>query len=363
MGRAVSRARGAAAITVAVLGLAAPAFGQAGSCTRFNIESLSIGSSLGLVRSRLGREGVAATLVRDGRPDTTSVEYVVGDRTIYIEYDHRIDRKPEAKVALLRTAIQPSEEAIQGLVRRFGPPTVGPAEGSQDPVVWLDTPCGVAATVYRRAGSWWSGDVGTFLQLDTMEVARAGLSPASPYLAGAPAVQPEAAERTVAADGAAAAGVAAVAASDPPAPTPAPTDGVPSDGSVPPPVSDPPPAPSDPAPAITPPETAVQAAEPDALPGYTPSTIAFDRLPERIAAAPPVYPANLRLMGVKGRVELALTVRVDGTVGDVRVVKADPPGRGFEPAAMAAVKRWRYRPATLRSVPTEAEVAVVIEFK
>jgi len=322
-----------------------PAQSPTGECGRFAIESLSIGSPVGLVRARLGREGVATN-------NGTTVEYVVGDRAIQVRYDHRIDRKPEAKIAMLRTSIQPTDEAIEALVRRFGPPSSDPKapapaeEGSdgattQATVVWLDPTCGVTATVYRRVGSWWSGDVGTFLQLERLEAARPGASPPIASVA---------------------AGTAAATVAAPQSPP------VVENGARPPAAELPPPpnlaieatveAAKDGRPAAVAPRSTAPA------PIFTPVLGApVDRLPERIAAAPPIYPANLRLMGVRGTVRLSVTVRVDGLVGDVQVTKADPPGRGFEAAALAAVKRWRYKPATLRSVPTEAEIEVVIEFK
>lgn len=315
-----------------------------GVCGRYTVESMAIGMPLSLVRARYGREGVMTNLAREGQPDTTAVEYVIDKQTIYVEYDHRVDRKPEARIATLRIALPPTQESVERLIRRFGPPTVAPerrpdesGETAPDGIVWIDTHCELVAAVYRRSGSWWSGDVGTFFQLDTLDAVRRGRSPASAYVAGTAALAPATATAT------AAGATAAESAPPPPA----------ADGAAAPPAAaaaDPVPADPTPAPAIA---TSAQAV----------SFSGVDQLPQRIASAPPIYPANLRLMGVTGRVTLAVTVRTDGTVGDVRVAKAEPPDRGFEPAAVAAVKRWRYKPATLRSVPTEAEVEVVIDFR
>ena len=58
----------------------------------------------------------------------------------------------------------------------------------------------------------------------------------------------------------------------------------------------------------------------------------------------PGYPPAVRAIGIEGSVEVALTVLADGTVGWVRVMRADPPGY-FEQAALAGVRGWRFEPA------------------
>ncbi len=58
----------------------------------------------------------------------------------------------------------------------------------------------------------------------------------------------------------------------------------------------------------------------------------------------PAYPPAVREIGLEGTVEVALTVLADGTVGWVRVLRADPPGY-FEQAAIAGVRAWRFKPA------------------
>ena len=382
-------------------------------CSRYDIESLTVGSPLGYVRSRFGRESLTTNLVRPGQHDTTAVDYVIRGRAIYVEYDHRIDRKPEAKIAVLRASVPSTEDAVQDIVRHFGTPTVSPerkpdGDGQLPPpdgFVWVDPSCGIVATIYRRAGSWWSGDVGTFLQLEAVDTVRQGTSAALPYLQGTSAL----AALTTPPQG------AAPASDDAPAPAPVADGNKVAEASPPPPAaitlptaaaaahhateiapetpsaealkSAPPPSSAaqraQPPPVTTKPGTQVQetpppqpsveslkpeppaAEEPESAPARPSVKFApyVDTAPQRIASPPPAYPANLRMMGVTGRVSLVAVVRIDGTIGDVRVVKAEPSGRGFEQAATTGVKRWRYKPATLRGVPTESEVEVNIEFK
>jgi TonB family protein len=57
----------------------------------------------------------------------------------------------------------------------------------------------------------------------------------------------------------------------------------------------------------------------------------------------PQYPASAQERGTGGWVDLAFTVRVDGSITDLSVTGAEPAGI-FEQAAMSAVRRWRYEP-------------------
>jgi TonB family protein len=56
----------------------------------------------------------------------------------------------------------------------------------------------------------------------------------------------------------------------------------------------------------------------------------------------PAFPSAARSMRASGTVELTLRVREDGTVEDARTVSCTRPGVGFEAAAQAAARRFRY---------------------
>ena len=58
---------------------------------------------------------------------------------------------------------------------------------------------------------------------------------------------------------------------------------------------------------------------------------------------------------------VAYTVDVEGKTQDVRVESSEPPGV-FDKAATSAVRRWRYEPATVDGVPTEARLRISIRF-
>jgi TonB family protein len=64
---------------------------------------------------------------------------------------------------------------------------------------------------------------------------------------------------------------------------------------------------------------------------------------ERIRYVAPVYPEAAGVSGRAGTVDLEFTVRADGSVSDVVVSQADPPGV-FDSAATDAVRKWRFKP-------------------
>jgi TonB family protein len=80
---------------------------------------------------------------------------------------------------------------------------------------------------------------------------------------------------------------------------------------------------------------------------------------ELIQRVAPVYPLAARSLGVKGTVSLVATISVTGEVSAVRVVSGD---QVLRQAAVDAVKRWRYRPATLNGAPTESTAEVTLNF-
>jgi TonB family protein len=75
----------------------------------------------------------------------------------------------------------------------------------------------------------------------------------------------------------------------------------------------------------------------------------------------PVYPPAVRELGIEGVVEVALTVLRDGSVGWVRVIRADPRGY-FEQAASESVRGWRFAPATQQGAPVECRLRTRVRF-
>jgi TonB family protein len=73
-----------------------------------------------------------------------------------------------------------------------------------------------------------------------------------------------------------------------------------------------------------------------------------------VKTVPPVYPAIALKMRVEGTVKLDATVDPDGSVSDVKVVSGH---QLLAPAAVEAVKKWKYE-----SGDGKASQAVSVEF-
>jgi TonB family protein len=81
------------------------------------------------------------------------------------------------------------------------------------------------------------------------------------------------------------------------------------------------------------------------------------RTPARIVDVPPVLPEEAARKGIRGTVILEVTIDVDGTVKDARVLRSVPM---LDAAALEAVRHWRYEPTTVegKSVPVIMTVTV-----
>jgi TonB family protein len=88
---------------------------------------------------------------------------------------------------------------------------------------------------------------------------------------------------------------------------------------------------------------------------------AADAPPGLVERVQPVYPVAARSLHAEGRVTLRLAVQPDGRVGRALVEECSRPGLGFEAAALAAVKHWRYEPVPLQS--GSRNVTVTIHFQ
>lgn len=73
-----------------------------------------------------------------------------------------------------------------------------------------------------------------------------------------------------------------------------------------------------------------------------------------------VYPPDKLAQGIGAKVELLVTVERDGTVGDATVAVSG--GAEFDVAAVDAVKRWRFIPATRSGTPIRARIRIPFHF-
>jgi protein TonB len=75
----------------------------------------------------------------------------------------------------------------------------------------------------------------------------------------------------------------------------------------------------------------------------------------------PAYPAQARAEGVEGTVDLELVVDAAGSLERARVVRGV--GHGLDDAALAAVRAFRFTPATKGGHPVRARIGWSIAFR
>lgn len=83
-------------------------------------------------------------------------------------------------------------------------------------------------------------------------------------------------------------------------------------------------------------------------------------VPTTIERTRPKYPAELRSAGLSGEATIFFVVKADGAVADALVIKAND--TRFGDAALAAVRQWKFRPATVDGKPVNCRLMVPIQF-
>jgi protein TonB len=83
--------------------------------------------------------------------------------------------------------------------------------------------------------------------------------------------------------------------------------------------------------------------------------------PEPLRKVDPKYPPALISARVQGEVILYAVIRKDGTVDSIQVVKGVDPQ--LDQNAMAALAKWKFRPAARNGEPVELEAVVHIPFR
>ncbi len=73
----------------------------------------------------------------------------------------------------------------------------------------------------------------------------------------------------------------------------------------------------------------------------------------------PVYPALARAARVQGDVVLSAVIDTNGQIQNLQLVSGHPM---LVPAALAAVKQWRYKPYLLNGQPVEVETTITVIF-
>ncbi len=73
----------------------------------------------------------------------------------------------------------------------------------------------------------------------------------------------------------------------------------------------------------------------------------------------PVYPTLARAARVQGEVVLSAIINTNGQIQNLQLVSGHPM---LVPAAIAAVKQWRYKPYLLNGQPVEVETTITVIF-
>jgi protein TonB len=83
------------------------------------------------------------------------------------------------------------------------------------------------------------------------------------------------------------------------------------------------------------------------------------RRPVKLGGAEPVYPAMAQAARIQGMVIIEATLAEDGRVINARVLRSVPL---LDPAALDAVRTWRYTPTLLNGVPVPVIMTITVQF-
>jgi len=74
----------------------------------------------------------------------------------------------------------------------------------------------------------------------------------------------------------------------------------------------------------------------------------------------PAYPPAARKKAIEGAVVLKAVIAKDGGVKNLSVIKGHPL---LVPAAIEAVKTWKYKPYYVNGEPVEVETTITVNFR
>jgi len=82
--------------------------------------------------------------------------------------------------------------------------------------------------------------------------------------------------------------------------------------------------------------------------------------PQRLSAPRPHYPRFAREACIEGTVVLRALIHRDGSLSGIRVLRYVP---GVTAAAVEAVRKWKFRPATLEGEPVRTYYNLAVNFR
>ncbi len=98
----------------------------------------------------------------------------------------------------------------------------------------------------------------------------------------------------------------------------------------------------------------------DAPPPPAPAPV-VTRVPELLEAAAPVYPPEALAAKIEATVKIEVDIDAAGAVVAVRVL--EPVGNGFDDAAVAAARQYKFRPAEIDGKPAPITIETTIHFR
>jgi TonB family protein len=78
-----------------------------------------------------------------------------------------------------------------------------------------------------------------------------------------------------------------------------------------------------------------------------------------VTKVPPQYPPDARDQRIQGLVVMKVSIDKEGNVTNIQLISGHPL---LAPAAIEAVKQWKYRPYQLNGTPVEVETQVTVNF-
>lgn len=82
--------------------------------------------------------------------------------------------------------------------------------------------------------------------------------------------------------------------------------------------------------------------------------------PELVKDTPPLYTESAFKRGIEGRVILRIIIRKDGSIGAIRLHQRLD--KGLDGAAIAAVRTWKFKPASVDGAPINVLADVEVDF-
>jgi TonB family protein len=85
-------------------------------------------------------------------------------------------------------------------------------------------------------------------------------------------------------------------------------------------------------------------------------------LPRIIREVKPAYTSDAMRAKIQGAVLLQCTVRPDGSVTDIQVIRSLDPTFGLDQEAMKAARQWRFAPGTRMGQPVAVQITIELTF-